>query len=341
MAVITVVRKYLTYKLAILRLDQMPGTPFLKSTSIFRLCLQVVFVGLSPLPFLNKQKFCMLNAFASREICYGVNDIFHILQFYKLYFLVKAFITNSVFASSSSYRMCSIYGIKNSDIFVVKCMMKEVPLKLISAVFLSGILFFGYALRIAEAPLYLVDNTINLTDYFTCCWTAMLTMTTVGYGDYYPRTTLGRIIMFVCCVYGMVVVSLMVNFVSQELSLSQSELKAYTVIKRLLIKRDLKKVASVLLGKVGKYKILKNKEDSKTTDTNKILQAIVDKSKDHHTMNMVYKSIQDTNTEENIERNFALITCEVEELKSIMAGLKQNIRVFQDKRKNGFPAEAE
>lgn len=96
-------------------------------------------------------------------------------------------------------------------------MMKEMPLKFISMIFMFGIIFFGYALRIAEAPLVLVDKSIDLTDFFACCWTAMLTMTTVGYGDYYPRTTIGRIIMFFCCMYGMVVTSLMVSFVSQEL----------------------------------------------------------------------------------------------------------------------------
>jgi potassium intermediate/small conductance calcium-activated channel subfamily N protein 2 len=334
MAIISIFRRVLIHQLSILRLELPKDEPFLKKNNVGKMIFQCLLISMSPLPFLGEKRFCMMNSFAYRPVCYGYNDVFHILQFGKLYFLVKAFITGSVFASSSSYRMCSIYGLRNTDTFVVKCMMKEVPIKLISAIFLSGIMFFGYALRIAEAPLYLVDNTINLTDYFTCCWTAMLTMTTVGYGDYYPRTTLGRLIMLVCCVYGMVVVSLMVNFVSQELSLSQSEVKAYTVIKRLQKRKELKKEAGAIIGKLGKYNYLKNRDDSKASDRSKILQSVISRSKELDNMNAEYKAIHENNAEEDIERNFALINSEMNHLKSIMYSLKLNIKTYVDKKKS-------
>ena len=51
----------------------------------------------------------------------------------------------------------------------------------------------------------------------------------VGYGDFYPRTQLGRISTTLCCVYGVVVLSLMLIAVNNMLELSQNEIKISTV----------------------------------------------------------------------------------------------------------------
>ena len=41
-------------------------------------------------------------------------------------------------------------------------------------------------------------------------WLTIITMTTVGYGDFYPQTHLGRFVGVVACLIGMILVSLVV-----------------------------------------------------------------------------------------------------------------------------------
>ena len=328
MIIINITRKILTFRLAKIRLEKPENTNFFTRSIVVGLSIQSFMIFLSPSPFLSNRVICSFNNTVNKELCYKYNDFLHILQFYKLYFIVKAFATNSQFSSSSSHRLCSIYCTKPTNTFVIKCMMREVPLKFILTMFMLGIVFFGYALRIAESPLFLVDKSPDLSEYFNCCWTSMLTMTTIGYGDYFPRTTLGRVIMFACCIYGMVVTSLMVTFVSQELQLSSGETRAYTVINRLIIKRDLKNKAKKILYRMGKYMILRLRGENNVKEKSSILRDLVERTKDVRNLNNLYKSTQEHITDEDTERNFALITNEIRELKFMMRRLKDGLKEY-------------
>jgi potassium intermediate/small conductance calcium-activated channel subfamily N protein 2 len=42
-------------------------------------------------------------------------------------------------------------------------------------------------------------------------------MTTVGYGDFYARTDLGRLVIFIVCIFGVFVVSMMVVTLTNSL----------------------------------------------------------------------------------------------------------------------------
>jgi Ion channel len=90
--------------------------------------------------------------------------------------------------------------------------------------------------------------------FMNCCWEIILVMTTVGFGDIYPRTLAGRIVIFCCCIYGVVVVSLVVVTIQNSLNMSREEYKAFLVLNKLKIKEKMKIHASHLVGVVGKLK---------------------------------------------------------------------------------------
>lgn len=74
----------------------------------------------------------------------------------------------------------------------------------------------------------------------------------VGYGDIYPRTLLGRIVIFFCSIYGVTVVSLMVVAITNTLEMSNAENKSYLTLERLEIKTQMKEKASKMVSHVGK-----------------------------------------------------------------------------------------
>lgn len=61
-------------------------------------------------------------------------------------------------------------------------------------------------------------------------------MTTVGYGDFYPRTLIGRIVDVFLIVWGSVIVSLIIVVLTNSLTMDMSERRALTVLNRLDLK---------------------------------------------------------------------------------------------------------
>jgi Ion channel len=77
-------------------------------------------------------------------------------------------------------------------------------------------------------------------------WLVMVTMTTVGYGDYFPQTVLGRIVLFLVCIWGLLIISLMVIAIVNILSLDELESKAFNVIQNLRGRLYLRKLAEFI-----------------------------------------------------------------------------------------------
>lgn len=56
-------------------------------------------------------------------------------------------------------------------------------------------------------------------------WNVLVTMTTVGYGDYFPKTNMGRVIGIIIAFWGVFIVSLFVVSLSNMFDFDQGELK--------------------------------------------------------------------------------------------------------------------
>jgi hypothetical protein len=128
------------------------------------------------------------------------------------------------------------------------------PIRFVCLAFTIGAVMVGYALRVAEAPLSRRDSFMDHSNYISCIWEAIITMTTVGYGDYYPRTLTGRIIILFCSIYGVTIVSLIVVTLTNLLEMSPEESKAYLLLEKLRNKGKIHENALKLLSLTGKLR---------------------------------------------------------------------------------------
>lgn len=65
-------------------------------------------------------------------------------------------------------------------------------------------------------------------------------MTTVGYGDGYPSTHLGRFVASLACLLGMFLISLIIIALINLTDFTQQERKAYDIIKILNNRKNIK-----------------------------------------------------------------------------------------------------
>jgi len=108
-------------------------------------------------------------------------------------------------------------------------------------------------------------------------WCVVVTLATVGYGDFFPKSLLGRIAGMFVCFWGTFIVSYFVVTVTNMLSFDPSEQKSYTLLQRLHFKEELKVYAVNVLSAAFKHRSVikkygENNENSKVNSANRKLR---------------------------------------------------------------------
>ena len=80
------------------------------------------------------------------------------------------------------------------------------------ALLLVLVSMFGWCMYIAEV------NNEQFETIFSSMYWALITLTTVGYGDYYPATSLGHMIAGACAVAGVVTLALPIGVIAASFS---------------------------------------------------------------------------------------------------------------------------
>ena len=121
-----------------------------------------------------------------------------------------------------------INGFEPDAIFAVKAYMQSQPVKFLTVMIAISIIVFGIIVRNFERPLgEQAPSTYNFESYINAFWCMILTMTTVGYGDIFPVTHLGRISTIFACIWGTFVVSMIIVTLTDIISLTKAEEQAY------------------------------------------------------------------------------------------------------------------
>ena len=129
-------------------------------------------------------------------------------------------------------------------------------LLLLISFLLIGVVLFASLIYYWEKD---AENT-KFTDIPNCFWWAVVTMTTVGYGDMAPTTTVGKFIGSICAVCGVLTIALPVPVIVNNFSLyyshAQARLKLPKKRRRLLVNASnaLKSSAMVENGMSGDSK---------------------------------------------------------------------------------------
>jgi len=112
---------------------------------------------------------------------------------------------------------------------------------------------------------------VGLQSLIQCFWLIIITMTTVGYGDVFPKSNLGRFIGVIACIMGMLIVSLIIVSLAVISEFTNEEKKAYSLIKKGNAHENVNNKAASVVKHIFDLRNLISRKKSKINDKGKRL----------------------------------------------------------------------
>ena len=179
----------------------------------------------------------------------------------RLYVFFRLFDHYTFWTGERATRVCRINGFLPDSKFAIKAYLKYKPYWVLMICLGCSILLFGFALRTFERPYTSPTRRFNFNYLWNSFWCVVVTMTTIGYGDIYPQTHLGRLVIIVACIWGVFILSLFVVALNNTITLTKEEAKAFEQITHQdTIKKGVEIDAANIIQKVLRLNLAKKKK---------------------------------------------------------------------------------
>jgi hypothetical protein len=289
-----------------------------------------IFIALfTPYPFLKDETYKEWYEDHNTHAVYEINHLFLALAFLRWYLPWRLALTVSNYLTSRAHRLGVLNGCEVSYFFATKCLMKDMPLTAQWASMIASIGIGGFLLRVFEQPLS--EVTAQEFSYSNSLWNVIVTMSTVGYGDFYPKTHMGRLVGVIICLWGVVVVSIFVVTVTNMLAFDPTEEKTYSLLQRLSYKEELKKQATYVLAAAYKGRsILKKSSKNSRAYVGSIRNFrsnILSFQKTARTVRSFYEGDTDI---EILGKSVEGLYEEISNLKTGISEINETLKSFQD-----------
>jgi hypothetical protein len=214
---------------------------FSSSGLMSALLFETAIIAIQPLPFVNYHVHVWgLDTYCS----YASDGFLAVFMFMRLYLYAPRIIAEASGLKNEKTRLIGLMN--NVDIsytFIAKAMLRDSLLTLLF-LFIVSVVTLSYAMLVFERP---IGPATNLDLYENTVWLIIITMTTVGYGDTYPQTPLGRYVAIIAALLAVVLVALAVGSVTERLTLTRDESKVLEFIESIRNTQDRKTTAARML----------------------------------------------------------------------------------------------
>lgn len=157
----------------------------------------------------------------TREICYTLSEFLYLVGFAKSYFVYK-YLLNKLDSKKSKQKLHR-YDIEDEEVSEMNLIYFVVFLGIITIAILAEFL------RVSERPFIEISHQ-NYSSYQNCIWCLICSLTSIGFGDLYPTTHMGRFSVVISSTMGALFLGLTLYFFSKWTTLSKSDTKTMKII---------------------------------------------------------------------------------------------------------------
>ena len=253
-------------KLKRARLDLNNNVTYLQDYGYLPFFINLLIFLIHPFePFMNVPFFWKESYFepTAEFVSYNRPTIEHLImiQFtFNTILIIKIVIEVVKYANNRARRIAKFFDVELDFTYMIRAMMKAYPMQFMVFMQIFGVIFFGVLFRIAESGYLkhtpkdaagefdqdIFDERSVFFLYGNTFWHMMITMSTIGYGDIYAKSTFGRFIIIIIGIYGMLTTSLLIVAFTNLLTMEIAEDNAYAIIRSIQAEKD-KKLAAINL----------------------------------------------------------------------------------------------
>lgn len=145
-------------------------------------------------------------------------------MFFRIYFIFKCLFNYSIYNDAYSKKLCKEYGFYPGLSFMIKTKFVKNPNLMLVFLFILTVFIFSFTTYVFEVY-YMMwpGTTVALSGeqgtQFNVLYLVVMTITTVGFGDYTAKTYPGKIIIILTALWGAIMISFFVLVMSNIFNL--------------------------------------------------------------------------------------------------------------------------
>ena len=171
------------------------------------------------------------HVYSDTIVCYTGGEFLLFFMFGRLFFLLRSMFECVPYQNALAAEVCGPYQVKANIRFSIKCLFKMQPMWMILLLLIITMPLIAFMLRLVERPFNDI-STMDLGTYSTALWCVAVTMATIGYGDYFPYTTFGRLICALTGAWGAVMFSVIVFVIQDSMDLTKRQNTCFLQIRK-------------------------------------------------------------------------------------------------------------
>ncbi|CAD8079793.1 unnamed protein product [Paramecium sonneborni] len=335
-----------------------PQASLSETPLIWGIVWEILLLILNPTPYTCYQKIEFQQRYTDTIRFYYLNEIFTFLGMFKGFLLLNIIFKFQKYSSSRIGRICRLYSADFNTHLMLKLCIRDKPFETLSILFAGGMFVFGYSLEVAERALFRLEDSLDPSYISNRFWINLITIFTVGYGDFFPYTDLGRVAMACSVVYGVVVTSLFTATLYSLLTPQNGECLVWALLEKANVRNTIQNVSGNILLKLndlskkhsGQFKTIEETfiVKDQIAILNNLLQEVVTLKRQYRDidgeefMAMVKRKFKDINGQfedvqeflEKLQKQQKLISSTIE--KPFDFSVKQSIKVKESSKDDDF-----